>query len=327
MSDPIILTLALDAVSQAAFDALRTRYFPPARLVVGAHVTMFHALPGDMSDDIAASVRRVCAATPAFGLRLGGVRFLGRGVALDLLAGEALALRACLRARFEAVLGAQDRAPWRPHVTVQNKVSAETARETWRVLQDFACAAPVRAEGVAVWRYRGGPWEAVETCRLAKEGGGGGGGPSRSPQTPRRELARSETLLAGALVAAAAHLGAGEIVGARAAVHGVTGDGAAGHAGKADADAAAPDGLKMVGLGVQVGELVGECAEAALVADDDSAVVREGPAIVEGRLEGGGDGQFVIGAGGRRSGVRGGGQAGGDRQRSGGEEGGGFGHD
>ena len=181
MSDPIILTLALDAVSQDAFDALRTRYFPPARLVVGAHVTMFHALPGEMADEIAACVQALCAATPAFGLRLGGVRFLGRGVALDLVAGEALALRAGLRKRFEAVLSAQDRAPWRPHVTVQNKVSAGQARETWAVLQGFACAAPVRAEGVALWRYRGGPWEAMGVCGFEQEGWGDRAGPPRPP--------------------------------------------------------------------------------------------------------------------------------------------------
>jgi hypothetical protein len=164
---PIIVTLVLDAVSQAAFDALRTRYFPPARLVVGAHVTMFHALPGGLAREIEAEVRALCADTAPFVLRLSGVRFLGRGVALDLDAAEARVLRASLRARFETELTAQDRAPWRPHVTVQNKVSAERARETWLALQVFACAAPVWAEGVALWRYRGGPWEAMETCRFA----------------------------------------------------------------------------------------------------------------------------------------------------------------
>ncbi len=164
---PIIVTLSLDAASQTAFDALRTRYFPADRLVVGAHVTMFHALPAEAAPAIAADIRSLCARTPPFLLRVSGVRFLGRGVALDLEGGAALGLRASLRAGFAAALTAQDRAPWRPHVTVQNKVSTERARQTWHALQGWACVAPVRAEGIGSWRYRGGPWEAIETCRFA----------------------------------------------------------------------------------------------------------------------------------------------------------------
>ncbi len=163
---PIIATLLLDAASQAMFDAVRTRYFPPDRLVVGAHVTLFHALPAESAPHIAAAVQDLCARTSPFSMRVSGVRFLGRGVALDLQAEAAQGLRASLRASFAAGLTAQDRAPWRAHVTVQNKVSAEQARQTWQALQGFSCLVPVSAKGIALWRYRGGPWEAMRTFWL-----------------------------------------------------------------------------------------------------------------------------------------------------------------
>jgi len=44
--DPLVLTLALDAASEAWLQALRDAHFPPARNVVPAYVTLFHALPG-----------------------------------------------------------------------------------------------------------------------------------------------------------------------------------------------------------------------------------------------------------------------------------------
>ena len=165
---PIIMTLVLDAASQAMFDALRTRHFPPERLVVGAHVTMFHALSGSEAAEIALAVQALCAEAAPFRLHLGSARFLGRGVALDLLSDEAQALRAALRARFAPILTPQDRAPWRPHVTVQNKVSPESARQTWRALQGYACAASILAEAIALWRYRGGPWQPLQTNALGQ---------------------------------------------------------------------------------------------------------------------------------------------------------------
>ena len=167
---PVIMTLALDAASQAMFDALRTRYFPPERLVVGAHVTMFHALPGSEAAKISLATRALCAARARFRLHLAGVRFLGRGVALDLSSQEAQALRAALCAQFAMTLTPQDRTAWRPHVTVQNKVAPEDARRTWRELEAVSYTAPIWAEGVALWRYRGGPWQTMEAFAFSRSG-------------------------------------------------------------------------------------------------------------------------------------------------------------
>jgi hypothetical protein len=82
-------------------------------------------------------------------------------VALALEAPEAARLRADLARGWEAWLTAQDRQGWRPHVTVQNKVAPEVARATLAALAAGFAPWEARAEGLLLWRYRGGPWEAA----------------------------------------------------------------------------------------------------------------------------------------------------------------------
>jgi 2'-5' RNA ligase superfamily len=157
--DPLVLTLMLDAGTQGWLDALRRAHFPPERNLVPAHVTLFHALPGAEADSVLAVLSDECRGAAPSGVRIGPARFLGRGVALDVSAPEVAALRARLAARWRGWLSPQDRQGWRPHATVQNKVAAERARA---LHAELAAGLPVRegsAEGLSLWRYRGGPWE------------------------------------------------------------------------------------------------------------------------------------------------------------------------
>jgi hypothetical protein len=165
--DPLILTLTLDADTQAWLDALRRAHFPPERNLVPAHVTLFHALPGGELDAVLAALAEECRAVAPSGVRIGPPRFLGRGVALEVGAPQAAVLRARLAARWRDRLTPQDRQGWRPHATVQNKVAAERARA---LHAELAASLPVRegrAEGLSLWRYRGGPWEAAGTFGFA----------------------------------------------------------------------------------------------------------------------------------------------------------------
>ena len=154
----LILTLALDAASQAFFEEQRQRWFPRSRNLIGAHVTLFHRLPGEalarLQDDLVPLCRMQapCTATAC------GVRLLGRGVAYTLHAPAIAGLRAHLATLWQAELTAQDRQPWQAHVTVQNKVDPAEARALHaRLLRDFTPFDAV-ATGVALWRYLGGPW-------------------------------------------------------------------------------------------------------------------------------------------------------------------------
>ncbi len=158
---PLILTLLLDEPAQSWFDAMRQQYFPADRVQVGAHVTMFHALPGALEPAVVQAVANACASVGPMPVEVAGLRFLGRGVAFTLRAPGAMDLRATLRAGFAHALTAQDAASWSPHVTIQNKVTPDRARRTQAALAALAWPQGVQATGVAVWRYLGGPWEQV----------------------------------------------------------------------------------------------------------------------------------------------------------------------
>lgn len=45
-----------------------------------------------------------------------------------------------------------------PHVTVQNKVAPQAARALLAELQAGFSPFTMRAEGLNLWRYLGGPW-------------------------------------------------------------------------------------------------------------------------------------------------------------------------
>ena len=157
---PLILTLTLDDAAQRRFDALRRLHFPPERNLLAAHVTAFHALPGERADEVAADVVASAPRGPV-AVSVTGVRLLGRGVAYDLGAPEAESVRADLAQRWRPWLTAQDRQPWRPHVTVQNKVAPEVARALHAGLAAAFVPDDAAALGWDLFRYRGGPWEHV----------------------------------------------------------------------------------------------------------------------------------------------------------------------
>ncbi|WP_428484864.1 2'-5' RNA ligase family protein [Rhodopila sp.] len=155
---PFILTLILDDTSQARFDTLRTAHFPADRLVVGAHVTLFHALPSDL--DISDAARQAAAEAP-FPVQVTGLRFLGHGVAFVLNSARLQRLREGFRARWAARLTPQDRQAWRPHVTIQNKVEPAVAKALHMQMSAGFMPYEVIAIGLHLWIYRNGPWQAA----------------------------------------------------------------------------------------------------------------------------------------------------------------------
>jgi hypothetical protein len=79
-----------------------------------------------------------------------------------------VALRDALADAFRGLLIPQDAAGWRPHVTIQNKVTAPTARALMTTLEPDFRPRRVGIAGLAAWRYRGGPWELVSRHRFAR---------------------------------------------------------------------------------------------------------------------------------------------------------------
>ncbi|MGY1858366.1 2'-5' RNA ligase family protein [Modestobacter sp. SYSU DS0290] len=152
------MTLLLDDAAQRRFDRLRAEHFPAGRNHLQAHVTLFHALPGEHLGQVRDELRTAAARAP-FDVAVTGVRFLGRGVAYDLTAPELTAVHGRLATAFAEVLTRQDQQPLRAHVTVQNKVEPAAARALHAELAAAFTPETVRARGLGLWHYRGGPWD------------------------------------------------------------------------------------------------------------------------------------------------------------------------
>jgi 2'-5' RNA ligase len=157
--DPLILSLGLDPNTFDLFNDLRRKHFPPERNLIPAHLTLFHHLPGSELGGIVPALRRTCAALRPIPLRVTGLRSLGRGVAYTIEAPELTALRRDLAGLWSAWLGPQDRQGFRPHVTIQNKVSPREASELLTRLQAGFVPFAGTGEALRLWHYRGGPWE------------------------------------------------------------------------------------------------------------------------------------------------------------------------
>ncbi len=152
------MTLEIDDEAQARFDRQRAALFEPGRTQVGAHVTLFHAVPAAQEPAVLGALAAAAAAREPFEVEVSELMPLGRGVAYRLRSAELLALHRELQSAWWDELTPQDRQGYRPHVTVQNKVSPEAARRTLDLLrQDFA-PFMVTARALRLWRYEGGPW-------------------------------------------------------------------------------------------------------------------------------------------------------------------------
>lgn len=166
---PIIVTAEFAPSDFAWLDRLRREHFPVGRNIVPAHLTLFHHLPpslrGELDSRLMAETRS--ARRPA--ATIGEPFLLGRGVALRVVSDELVEIREGLADAFQGALMPQDAAPWRPHVTIQNKVDSLTARRLEAELKPaFGQARWLDIAGLATFYYRGGPWELIARYRFAR---------------------------------------------------------------------------------------------------------------------------------------------------------------
>ena len=162
MSGALIVTAEIAPADFAWLDRLRRAHYPPERNQLPAHLTMFHALPPSAEGEVRRSLARLAVEAPPRA-SIEGVMNLGGGVAFRIESPDLDAMRSELAANFRGLLSAQDSAGWRPHVTIQNKVSARIARKLLHDLEREFRPKPLGIVGLGVHRYLGGPWERVET--------------------------------------------------------------------------------------------------------------------------------------------------------------------
>lgn len=159
---PIIVTALMGAADFAWANGLRQTHFPPERNKLPAHITLFHHLPPSGKDPLAAVLGRISASPPPEA-RLVDVMNLGRGVAFRVESPALLKTRNDIADAFHGSLTPQDAAPKRLHITVQNKVRPEDARALLEQLRPDFKPRPLVISGLAMWWYRGGPWELIRS--------------------------------------------------------------------------------------------------------------------------------------------------------------------
>ena len=127
-----------------------------------AHLTLFGHLPPSVEGELS---RRLAtyASTPPPRAMLAAVIDLGEGTAFRVASEELEDIRYDLREAFHGLLTPQDAAPWRPHVTIQNKVEPREAKQLQQRLRATFQPRPLSIRGLASWRYLGGPWEPLKT--------------------------------------------------------------------------------------------------------------------------------------------------------------------
>jgi 2'-5' RNA ligase len=156
---PVIVTARIAERDIERFDRLRQRHFPPGRNFLNAHLTMFHRLPGEYRDTIEETLEPAAAHVGPMKANVSGVRHLGAGVAYVITCSALEDMRERLKTKLIAWLVSQDMQTWRPHITIQNKVSKSTADALYRNLKAEFQPHSIEIIGVDLWNYLGGPWE------------------------------------------------------------------------------------------------------------------------------------------------------------------------
>ena len=141
---------------------LRRTHYPPERNLVPAHLTLFRHLPPAVERELGQRLATYAAA-PAPRATIAAVMDLGEGTALRVDSEELEDIRHDLAEAFRGLLIPHDQAPWRPHITIQNKVEPKEARRLQQQLRATFLPRPLTIKGLASWHYVGGPWEPIRS--------------------------------------------------------------------------------------------------------------------------------------------------------------------
>ena len=123
---------------------------------------MFQALPPSAESEVRRSLARL-GTESAPRASIEGLMDLGGGVAFRIVSDDLDRLRRELAADFHGLVSAQDSGGWRPHVTIQNKVSVREAQGLLASLGREFRSSPLGIRGLGLHRYLGGPWESLGT--------------------------------------------------------------------------------------------------------------------------------------------------------------------
>lgn len=157
---PLLVTAEMPPDVLAWADALRRAHFPPERNKLRAHVTLFHALPPSVEQELRDVLARL-AAEPPPAVEVTGLMKLGGGTAIALDSPGMVAIHAEIAERMQGLLTRQDSQKLRLHITIQNKVTGEEARALQDALGPVLEHRRFRFRGLGLYAYEDGLWRFI----------------------------------------------------------------------------------------------------------------------------------------------------------------------
>lgn len=174
-----VLTLLTDTAHQNRMTALRKRYFPAKLNKLGAHLTLFHALPGSkLQETIIPTLQNIARNTQPFKVQAAKPFRMRKGIAISVpkhQGGEqAQEVHRALLGRWKEDgdwLSEQDQGGMRVHYTIMNKVDEEEdvekamseVEKDWK--GDWG-----EVVGLGLWRYEKGYWKWAEGFHFGEGG-------------------------------------------------------------------------------------------------------------------------------------------------------------
>jgi hypothetical protein len=158
---PLIVSALFGPGDDGWLQQLRQTHYPAGRNRVPAHLTLFRQLPPSLAGELSARLAAATAAPPPPAL-VAGLMDLGEGTAFRVESPALEAIRDALADAFHGLLMPQDQTPWRPHVTIQNKVEPRVARALRQQLAATFEPRPLQIRALASWRYLDGPWQKLK---------------------------------------------------------------------------------------------------------------------------------------------------------------------
>lgn len=157
---PLILTLTMDEKAQYFFNEKRLLYFPKHINYLDAHCTLFHQLPSDeiLIDHLLEAMKD----RPKMDILVKGLHHIGNGVVYQLECESLQLIHKELQGHFKQWLTNQDRQTLKPHITVQNKVTAFKSQQLYQTLASDFTPFHISGIGISSWLYLQGPWQHVK---------------------------------------------------------------------------------------------------------------------------------------------------------------------
>ena len=151
---PLMLTLSLHRASQTYFNNLQLENHTFERPFVGANVTLFHALPADMS--VLAAVATETNRHAPLTINVTGVRLVEGGLTFDLHSAPLTDMRQRLRTIWAPELGPDDMRPWRSDLTIQVPGEPRFAQRIHAAIASSFVPYVLLATGLALWTNHDG---------------------------------------------------------------------------------------------------------------------------------------------------------------------------